>query len=183
MQLCSSAMTAEALKLSIPATVHSRSTEAHNQDKVSTGTIAARDARTIAKITEAVAAIDLIAAAQALEIRGVSRAGRSGKRSDDSSAPTSPTSTATAPWRATSPKPSPSHAPTKSANWQSCTEAEADRQKEARMARQAPWRVHTRLGPSGRRSGEDGSNVALSDRGEEIADVELQQLRNRPARA
>ena len=79
MQLCSSAMTAEALKLSNPATVHSRSTEAHNQDKVSMGTIAARDARTIAEITEGVAAIHLIAAVQALEIRGVSRAGKVGQ--------------------------------------------------------------------------------------------------------
>ncbi len=71
MQLCCSAMTAEALKLCNPATIHSRSTEAHNQDKVSMGTIAARDARTIAELAESVAAIHLIALCQALELRDV----------------------------------------------------------------------------------------------------------------
>jgi phenylalanine ammonia-lyase len=71
MQLCSSAMTAEAMKLSNPATIHSRSTECHNQDKVSMGAIAARDARTIVEIAENVAAIHLIATCQALELRGV----------------------------------------------------------------------------------------------------------------
>src|SRR3954449_6413314 len=47
MQLSCSALTAEALKLCNPASIHSSSTEAHNQDKVSMGTIAARDARSI----------------------------------------------------------------------------------------------------------------------------------------
>jgi len=74
MQLSCSALTAEALKLSNPATIHSRSTEAHNQDKVSMGTIAARDARSIVEIAEHVAAIELIAACQALELRGAGRA-------------------------------------------------------------------------------------------------------------
>ena len=37
MQLSCSALTAEALKLCNPASIHSRSTEAHNQDKVSHG--------------------------------------------------------------------------------------------------------------------------------------------------
>ncbi|MGY1814170.1 HAL/PAL/TAL family ammonia-lyase [Blastococcus sp. SYSU D00820] len=74
MQLCSSAMTAEALKLSSPATVHSRSTECHNQDKVSMGTIAARDARTIVELAQDVAAVHLIAVCQALELRGLDRA-------------------------------------------------------------------------------------------------------------
>src|SRR5215208_6325145 len=50
MQLCCSAMTAEALKLSNPASVFSRSTEAHNQDKVSMGSIAARDARSVVEL-------------------------------------------------------------------------------------------------------------------------------------
>ena len=53
MQLSCSALTAEALKLCNPASIHSRSTEAHNQDKVSMGTIAARDARTIVEIAAA----------------------------------------------------------------------------------------------------------------------------------
>ena len=42
-QIGASAWTAEALKLTMPASVFSRSTECHNQDKVSMGTIAARD--------------------------------------------------------------------------------------------------------------------------------------------
>ena len=53
MQLSCSALTAEALKLCNPASIHSRSTEAHNQDKVSMGTIAARDARSIVEIAAA----------------------------------------------------------------------------------------------------------------------------------
>jgi histidine ammonia-lyase/phenylalanine ammonia-lyase len=73
MQLCCSAMTAEAMKLCNPATIHSRSTECHNQDKVSMGAIAARDARTIVEIAQNVAAIHLIACCQALELRGVER--------------------------------------------------------------------------------------------------------------
>jgi histidine ammonia-lyase/phenylalanine ammonia-lyase len=73
MQLCCSAMTAEAMKLCNPATIHSRSTECHNQDKVSMGAIAARDARTIVEIAQNIAAIHLIACCQALELRGVKR--------------------------------------------------------------------------------------------------------------
>jgi histidine ammonia-lyase/phenylalanine ammonia-lyase len=69
-QLCCSAMTAEAMKLCNPATIHSRSTECHNQDKVSMGTIAARDARTIIEIAQDIAAIHLLACCQALELRG-----------------------------------------------------------------------------------------------------------------
>ena len=71
MQLCCSAMTAEAMKLCNPATIHSRSTECHNQDKVSMGSIAARDARTIVELAQNIAAIHLIACCQALELRGV----------------------------------------------------------------------------------------------------------------
>jgi histidine ammonia-lyase/phenylalanine ammonia-lyase len=74
MQLCASAMTAEALKLSAPASVFSRSTEAHNQDKVSMGAIAARDARSIVELAQNVAAIHLIAVCQALDLRGVEKA-------------------------------------------------------------------------------------------------------------
>ena len=71
MQLCCSAMTAEALKLSNPASVFSRSTEAHNQDKVSMGSIAARDARSIVELAQNVAAIHLLALCQGLDLRGV----------------------------------------------------------------------------------------------------------------
>ena len=74
MQLSCSAMTAEAMHLSAPASIHSRSTEAHNQDKVSMGSIAARDARSIVELAESIAAIHLIASCQALELRGIERA-------------------------------------------------------------------------------------------------------------
>lgn len=70
MQLACSALTAEALHRCGPASVFSRSTEAHNQDKVSLATIAARDARDIVTLTREVAAIHLLAACQALDVRG-----------------------------------------------------------------------------------------------------------------
>ncbi len=57
-----------------PATIFSRSTEAHNQDKVSMGTIAARDARSIVELAQNIAAIHLMACCQALELRGVEKA-------------------------------------------------------------------------------------------------------------
>jgi histidine ammonia-lyase len=68
-QIAVSAWTAEALKLTMPASVFSRSTECHNQDKVSMGTISARDCIRVLELTEQVAAGCLAAAAQALEIR------------------------------------------------------------------------------------------------------------------
>lgn len=70
LQIGVSAWTAEALKLTIPASAFSRSTECHNQDKVSMGTIAARDCIRILELTEQVAAALLIASCQALELRG-----------------------------------------------------------------------------------------------------------------
>jgi histidine ammonia-lyase/phenylalanine ammonia-lyase len=76
MQLCCSAMTAEALHLAAPTSIHSRSTEAHNQDKVSMGTIAARDARAIVELAQNILAIELLACCQALELRGVEGASR-----------------------------------------------------------------------------------------------------------
>jgi len=74
MQLACSAIAAEALKGTVPATVFSRSTEAHNQDKVSMAPIAARDARAVAALVEEVIAIHLVALCQALELRGIERA-------------------------------------------------------------------------------------------------------------
>ncbi|WP_225882363.1 bagremycin/ferroverdin biosynthesis tyrosine ammonia-lyase BagA/FevW [Streptomyces aureocirculatus] len=71
MQIACSALTAEALKSAGPVSTFSRSTEAHNQDKVSMAPIAARDARTIIELTREVAAIHLIAACQAVELRGL----------------------------------------------------------------------------------------------------------------
>ncbi|WP_328315553.1 HAL/PAL/TAL family ammonia-lyase [Streptomyces sp. NBC_00388] len=74
MQIAASAVTAEALKQTGPVSVFSRSTEAHNQDIVSMGTISARDARTVNGLVREVAAIHLLALAQALDLRGVERA-------------------------------------------------------------------------------------------------------------
>src|SRR5690606_9633997 len=68
-QIGCSAWTAEALKLTMPASVFSRSTECHNQDKVSMGTIAARDALRVVELTEQVVAISLLAVAQAVDLR------------------------------------------------------------------------------------------------------------------
>jgi histidine ammonia-lyase len=70
MSISASALTAEALKATMPAAAFSRSTESHNQDKVSMGTIAARDAARVCTLAERVVAIHLLAAAQACEIRG-----------------------------------------------------------------------------------------------------------------
>jgi histidine ammonia-lyase len=70
MSIASSALAAEALKATMPASSFSRSTESHNQDKVSMGTIGARDAARICELVEKVTAIHLLAAAQACEIRG-----------------------------------------------------------------------------------------------------------------
>lgn len=68
-QIGASAWTAEALKNTLPASVFSRSTECHNQDKVSMGTIAARDALRVLELTEQVAAATLLAASQGLWLR------------------------------------------------------------------------------------------------------------------
>jgi len=69
MQISTSALTAEALKLTMPASVFSHSTECHNQDKVSMGTIAARDCVRVLDLTETVGAILLLALCQATDIR------------------------------------------------------------------------------------------------------------------
>jgi histidine ammonia-lyase len=50
--------------------VFSRSTECHNQDKVSMGTIAARDCIRILELTEQVAAAALLSVVQGVELRG-----------------------------------------------------------------------------------------------------------------
>lgn len=74
MQIACSAIAAEALKGTMPASVFSRSTEAHNQDKVSMAPIAARDARAVGALVEEVVAIHLLAMCQALELRGIENA-------------------------------------------------------------------------------------------------------------
>jgi len=68
-QIGTSAWTAEALKNTMPASVFSRSTECHNQDKVSMGTIAARDCIRVLELTEQVAAAALLATAQGIQLR------------------------------------------------------------------------------------------------------------------
>ena len=69
LQISASAWTAEALKLTMPASVFSRSTECHNQDKVSMGTIAARDCLRVLELVEQVAAALLIAVRQGVWLR------------------------------------------------------------------------------------------------------------------
>ena len=70
MQISASALVAEALKLTMPAAAFSRSTENHNQDKVSMGTIAARDCLRILELAETVSIIHLMAVCQAVDLRG-----------------------------------------------------------------------------------------------------------------
>lgn len=70
LQISASAWTAEALKLTMPASVFSRSTECHNQDKVSMGTIAARDCLRVLELTEQVVAALLITVRQGAWLRG-----------------------------------------------------------------------------------------------------------------
>lgn len=68
-QIGVSAWTAEALKNTMPASVFSRSTECHNQDKVSMGTIAARDCIRNLDLTNQVIAGHMIATCQAIALR------------------------------------------------------------------------------------------------------------------
>ena len=70
MQVTASALAAEALKLTMPAASFSRSTESHNQDKVSMGAIAARDCLRVLDLSEAVASIALLAVCQCVDLRG-----------------------------------------------------------------------------------------------------------------
>jgi histidine ammonia-lyase len=76
MQIAASALAAEAQKLTLPAAAFSRSTESHNQDKVSMGTIASRDALRVLELAETVAVIQLLAVCQAVDLRGPERATR-----------------------------------------------------------------------------------------------------------
>ncbi|MBV8657178.1 MAG: aromatic amino acid lyase [Burkholderiales bacterium] len=69
LQISVSAWTAEALKQTMPASVFSRSTECHNQDKVSMGTIAARDCQRVLTLTEQVVAALLICVRQGVALR------------------------------------------------------------------------------------------------------------------
>jgi histidine ammonia-lyase len=68
-QIGASSWTAEALKLTMPASSFSRSTECHNQDKVSMGTIAARDCLRVIELTEQIAAALALAVTQGVILR------------------------------------------------------------------------------------------------------------------
>ena len=69
-EILASALVAEAMKQAGPASVFSRSTEGHNQDKVPMGAIAARDLRGIQNLADHLLAIGLLAAAQATDATG-----------------------------------------------------------------------------------------------------------------
>jgi histidine ammonia-lyase len=69
LQITASACAAEAQMGTLPASAFSRSTESHNQDKVSLGTIAARGCRRSLQLAEQVAACALLTAAQGVELR------------------------------------------------------------------------------------------------------------------
>ena len=74
-QIALSSLAAEALGRCMPMSAFSRSTEAHNQDKVSMGAAAARAARDVVEITTRCFAIHLLGAAQAADLRGADRLG------------------------------------------------------------------------------------------------------------
>ncbi len=76
--IAASSLAAEALKLTMPASAFSRSTELHNQDKVPMATLASRDLLRIVEITEQVAAMALLACCQAYDLRGLAVDGNVG---------------------------------------------------------------------------------------------------------
>jgi histidine ammonia-lyase len=75
LQYGASAMAAENLVLAAPASVHSIPTNANNQDVVSMGMVAARQARQVLDNVQRMVAIELLCAAQALDLRDVTQAG------------------------------------------------------------------------------------------------------------
>lgn len=76
LQYCASAMAADNAVLAAPASVRSVPTNANNQDVVSMGMIAARQAAQVIDNLERMVAIELLCAAQALDLRGIERAGQ-----------------------------------------------------------------------------------------------------------
>lgn len=69
--IATSALSAEALKLTMPASVFSRSTELHNQDKVPMAPLAVRDLLRVNELTETIAAMLCLAGAQGVFLRGL----------------------------------------------------------------------------------------------------------------
>jgi histidine ammonia-lyase len=75
LQYCSSSMAADNAVLAAPASVRSVPTNANNQDVVSMGMVAARQAARVLDNVERMVAIELLCAAQALDLRGAAQAG------------------------------------------------------------------------------------------------------------
>ncbi|MCP4626364.1 MAG: aromatic amino acid lyase [bacterium] len=80
LQLTSSALTARAVQRSAPDTVLSRSTEAHNQDKVSMGLNAALNAAEVTTLFQQVLAVELIALSNAARLRDERKLSPSGRQ-------------------------------------------------------------------------------------------------------
>lgn len=75
-QIALSSLAAEALSACMPLSAFSRSTECHNQDKVSMGAVAARRARDVVELSERCCAMHLLGLCQAAELRGATRLGQ-----------------------------------------------------------------------------------------------------------
>src|SRR5262249_19578706 len=75
LQYCATTLAAENRQLSAPASVASIPTNANNQDVVSMGMLAARHAARVLDNVRRIVAIELLCAAQALDLRGLERAG------------------------------------------------------------------------------------------------------------
>lgn len=75
LQYCATTMAAENALLAAPASVASIPTNANNQDVVSMGMLAARHAARVLDNVQRIISIELLCAAQALDLRGVDRAG------------------------------------------------------------------------------------------------------------
>jgi histidine ammonia-lyase len=75
LQYCATSMAAENRQLAAPASVTSIPTNANNQDVVSMGMLAARHAAHVLDNVRRIVAIELLCAAQALDLRGVGAAG------------------------------------------------------------------------------------------------------------
>src|SRR5262249_8551153 len=75
LQYCATTLAAESRQLAAPASVASIPTNANNQDVVSMGMLAARHTARVLDNLRRVVAIELLCAAQALELRGLARAG------------------------------------------------------------------------------------------------------------
>ena len=73
MQISLSSLSADVIKNTTAASIHSRPTESHNQDKVSMGTTAANDFAKMIPDLHNMLAIAFIGMAQAVEIRGESK--------------------------------------------------------------------------------------------------------------